>query len=161
MFNKKITKIALSMVILSILTTSVFAGNTFIESDNFIRDGAKPFNNPFTYSYEYDDLRLTHSAHFNQQEAHDRDKWIDGISIGLTNKFTLGIGVAIGIYNALDGSHKQPGTLKIWSGEKRQIATSTITGKSHIANRWINYRIMYIGDDGSTLVDKSGSVHVG
>lgn len=160
MFKGKISKVVLSLLVLSILLTSVFAADFFSEGNKLSFEGERPFNNPFTYSYEYDDMRLAHSEHFNQAQANDRDKWIDAIAVGLVcNGYTMPIGAMIGIYNAFDGSHRNPGTLKIWTGEKRQIATSKITGESHVVNKWFNYKIVYIGEDGSTLLNKSGTVH--
>lgn len=82
------------------------------------------------------------------------------LAIGvMCNGYTMPLGAIIGIYNEFDGSHKNPGTLKIWTGEKREIAISKITGESHVVNKWFNYKIVYIGEDESTLLNKSGIVH--
>lgn len=162
MFRKYLRFNTILLLTLCLFVTNVFASENYIfHFENVQERGIQIRNNPFTYSYEYDELTLTTNEHFTQSEAQNRDKWIDVIAIGLMlNKYTLPIGAAISIYNALDGSHKQAGTLKIWTGEKRQIATSVITGKSHVANRWLEYKIMYIGDDGSVLVNRNGSVHI-
>lgn len=159
MFKKFLVFFMVLMMLLTLSIPSVFAEEYYNPMEN---DSPKMLhNNPFTYSYEYDPLLLTASRHFTQAEANDNSKWLDVLAIGLgATKYGIPLALLIEISAKIEGTYNQPGTLKVWSGEKREIATSTLTGSSHVTNTWLQYRIMFIGDDGSVLRDYSGSVHL-
>ncbi len=117
-------------------------------------------NNPFTYHYETTPMKLLTTQHYTAQEAFERDFAFRLMVETLKNySYTEFLGRVIELYSAVfDRSINEAGTLKIWGGEKRKIATSGITEKSHVVDRWFTYRFLYTGDDGSVLLDRSGSL---
>lgn len=69
--------------------------------------------------------------------------------------FSKGYDLMIILYYPILG---KSGYLEIYTGEKRQIATSTITGKSHISARWAKYRFVFIAENGMILMDRKGEL---
>lgn len=156
-------KISILLALLLIITMPGVAASSSSEiissTSNPVSSDVPLRNNPFTYHYETTPLVLLRVKHFTQKQAYERDYFAEVIAkIFESNKYTFPLSIGVKLYNAINPTHMQAGTLKVWKGEKKQIATSGITGKSHVVNRWLIYRTLYIGEDGRVLLDQTGSV---
>ena len=121
-------------------------------------------NNPFTYRYESDPLVFKNRTYISQEQANNDQLRMDLISGGfslcgephgpiLSTSFDLIRYLA----NPIEG---KAGYFEIYSGEKRRIATSGITGKSHVDAIWATYKFIFYTDNGLIYLNRSGEVRV-
>lgn len=121
-------------------------------------------NNPFTYHYESDPLVFKNRTYISQEQANNDQIRMDLISKGfsfcgklcgpiLSTSFDLIRSLA----NPIEG---KAGYFEIYSGEKRRIATSGITGKSHVDATWATYKFIFYTDNGLIYLNRSGEVRV-
>lgn len=144
---------------LGILLALLLVFSPVVQAKSAISDqGASTLNNPFTYRYEYDPLVYKGKTRYTKQDIENYYRMVGTVGsimdfAGSTNTISF---ILEGMARLLNPIKDAPGYLKIYTGEKRKIATSGITGKSHVAQRWLTYRMVFVSDSKGVVLDKKG-----
>ncbi len=156
--KKQHQKIVVWLLIICLLTAS-----TALKAPNVEASAVPLRNNPFTYHYETTPLTYSGSYTITQQQASAETLFYDviGSILGkipyVGDAYSWGFLAVSTVANPILG---KAGTMKIWSGNKKRIATSTITGKSHVVDDRALYRFVFTDPGGTVLMDKSGQVRM-
>lgn len=129
-----------------------------------VEASTKPLrNNPFTYHYETIPRTYVGKYTITQQQASNNNLLYGAIGTILGAVPYVGVAYSAGflVVSAIaDPISGKAGTMEIWSGTKKKIATSVITGKSHVVDEWALYRFVFTDQSGTVLMDKSGQVRM-
>lgn len=144
-----------------VLSLSILIGSLVASGGSVQAASSTVRNNPFYYRYEETPLVFKGRNYISKKDAATQESLSTLLSMILSkvpkygDLFSKGYDLMIILYYPILG---KSGYLEIYTGEKRQIATSTITGKSHISARWAKYRFVFIAENGMILMDRKGEL---
>lgn len=156
--KQKLQKALVWLLILSLATGSIFAPSPIVKAKT-----VELRNNPFTYHYETIPLTYVGKNEITQQQASNNILLYGAIGTILGVVPYVGVAYSAGflaVSTIADPILGKAGTMRIWSGTKKKIATSVITGKSHVVDEWALYRFVFTDQSKTVLMDKSGKVRM-
>ena len=156
---KKILKVLCCIV----LSLSILIGSIVVSGGSVEAASSTARNNPFYYRYEEDQFKYRRKTEITKSMADSASVIYSTIGniIGTVPEIGGGMSIAFSVVSYIaDPIAGKVGTLEVWSAERRKIATSVITGKSHIADRWALIRVRFTDASTKAVIERNTKVRI-
>ncbi len=155
--KQKLQKALVWLLTLSLATGSIFAPSPIVKAKT-----VELRNNPFTYHYEETPLSFvgTYKTSHSDIQTILRFHFVVGSILTVTPFLSVAYQANNFYASFFDPVYGIPGTITMWSGSRKKIATSGITGKSHVVDEWALYHIMFTDEGKHILMNETGKVRM-
>lgn len=155
--KEKLQKVLVWLSVLSLAIGSIYTKSPIVNAKT-----VELKNNPFTYHYEETPLSFVGAYEISHSDMQTISRFhsVVGAILNITPFLSVAYQVNNFYASFFDPVYGTPGTITMYSGSRKKIATSGITGKSHVVDEWALYHIMFVDEGNHTLLNETGQVRM-